>query len=245
MKIFVKQTDSTNKVAKEKAVSGAATETVIWAEQQGAGQGQYGRVFASPVGGLYFSLLLRLGFSPEIIPLITLMAGLACREVLFEQYSLDVRIKWPNDLYIDGKKVGGILCENSFDSANGQTSATVIVGVGLNVNSRLHDFPTELQSLVTTIYEKTLRLSDLEMLLDRLTAKIAALVAQLPTNRDSLLDRWQNYDYLLHKPLRYINGEQTLYGTGLGIAPDGRYRMLDEIGHEHAIIGGQVRPAED
>lgn len=244
MKIYVRQTDSTNRIAKEKVASGIPGGTVIWAETQEGGRGQYGRAFASPRGGLYFSLILQPDLMPETLPLITLITGLACRDVLSEQFEVETRIKWPNDLYLGEKKVAGILCENFFDTRITPTKPTVIIGVGVNINSRLMDFPEELQPLVTTVHEWTGKTIHLEHALDCFVQKITNFVEGLPANTDSLLDRWRMYDYLLNRPLAYINGDQTISGSGLGIAADGRYGILDETGKEHAIIGGQLRPAE-
>ncbi|MGD9948798.1 MAG: biotin--[acetyl-CoA-carboxylase] ligase [Desulfobulbus sp.] len=244
MKNYVQQTDSTNRLAKEKAVSGVPSGTVIWAETQDSGRGQYGRSFASPVGGLYFSLILRPNLHPENLPIITLVTGLACKDVLYEVFEVEAKIKWPNDLYLGEKKVGGILCENFFDNRVIPVQPTVVIGVGININSRLCDFPEELQPLVTTVYERTQKKVNLEQVLDQFILKISEFVDALSSNRDSLLDRWRNYDYLLHKRLIYINGDQTILGSGLGLASDGRYRILDETGNEHTIIGGKLRPAE-
>ena len=244
MKIYLEQTDSTNRIAKEKAASGVPNRTVIWAGHQDAGRGQHGRSFASPAGGLYFSLILRPDFAPEHLPLITLITGLACRDVLFETWGVEAKIKWPNDLYIGKKKVGGILCENSFDTTVSPPQSTVIIGVGVNLNSRLNDFPLELRSLVTTVAEQTQCEMDSEAALDQFVEKIDQYVKGLPANRDSLLDRWQNYDYLMQRPVKYINGDRVVSGTGLGIGLDGRYCIRDEKGLTHSIIGGQLRPRE-
>ncbi len=244
MKIFVEHTESTNLVAKEQGRAGVPDGTVVWTESQHSGRGQYGRVFTSPKGGLYFSLILRPHLGAQDIPLITLVTGLACRDVLHETYAVDLKIKWPNDLYLNGRKVGGILCENSFDTRSTASWPMVVVGVGINVNSRLADFPSELHPILTTMLEETGQSVELEILLDRLQAQICALVDTLPNNRESLLDRWQNYDYLLHRPVKYLNGEQVLLGSGCGIEADGRYTIRDASGLPHTIIGGQLRPAE-
>ena len=75
MRIHLSQTDSTNRVAREEAVAGAASGTVVWADSQVAGKGQYGRCFVSPPGGLYFSLILRPALAPDCLPFITLATG--------------------------------------------------------------------------------------------------------------------------------------------------------------------------
>lgn len=242
MHIHLLQTDSTNRVAREEVLAGAAAGTVVWADSQVDGKGQYGRSFSSPPGGLYFSLILRPELAPERLPLITLATGLACRDVLARMYSLEILLKWPNDLFLHGKKVGGILCENFFDNRRSPSPATVIIGVGINANGSSIDFPEQLHGLVTTIAEWHRARIHLPALLACLVAQIESAVAMLQSESAALLKRWQQYDFLLDKPLRYTNGSKSFIGIGTGIGCDGRYRLVDEHGHEHAIIGGQLRP---
>lgn len=242
MRIHLVQTDSTNRVAREEALAGAVSGTVVWADCQIAGKGQYGRSFASPAGGLYFSLILRPALAPDRVPLITLATGLACREVLARRYNVEATLKWPNDLFVQGKKVGGILCETLFESHLSPAQATVIIGVGINCNGGVADFPEELRSLVTTISQCCQTTIDIASLVDTLVTEIEATVQLLQRESASLLDRWQQYDYLFEQSLRYSNGAESFIGTGKGICGDGRYRLVDAQGREHAIIGGQLRP---
>ncbi|WP_448873100.1 biotin--[acetyl-CoA-carboxylase] ligase [Desulfobulbus propionicus] len=243
MRIHVPQTDSTNRIAKVMGAQGVPSGTVIWAECQSGGKGQYGRSFASPKGGLYFSLLLHPDLSGSDLSLITLAAGLACRDVLSDHCKVETMIKWPNDLYLAGKKVAGILCENFFDTSRTPPVATVIIGVGMNINSSLHDFPVELHALVTTVYEQTKKLSSLESLLVQSVTHIQHVVETLRNDRNAVLNRWQGYDYLFDKPLRYEHGSETVFGTGKGIASDGRYQLVDHCGEMRLVLGGQLRPA--
>lgn len=242
--IHVQHTDSTNRLAKEKAALGAPSGTVIWAGTQASGRGQYGRVFASPLGGLYCSLILRPVLPLENLPLITLLTGLACRDLLAEQLQLEPMIKWPNDIYLGGRKVGGILCENFLDPVTDPPQATVIIGVGINLNSRLSDFPSELQPIVTTVYEHTGTEVVLKDFLALLVAQILFFVESLPSKCASLLDRWQHHDYLLHRSVEYTNGEVVMHGTGIGLAANGCYRIVDQHGNEQSIVGGQLRPRD-
>ena len=103
--------DSTNRVARELALEGCTAGTVVLAGSQSSGRGQYGRLFNSPVGGLYFTLVLVPDLPLNALPLITLATGLACRETIQAVTGLEPLIKWPNDLYLDHRKVAGILCE--------------------------------------------------------------------------------------------------------------------------------------
>jgi len=242
LRIHLSQTDSTNRVAREEAIAGAASGTVVWADSQVAGKGQYGRSFTSPPGGLYFSLILRPALSAESLPLITLATGLACRDALACNYNVDVKLKWPNDLFLRGKKLGGILCETIFASHFLPAQATVIIGVGINCKGGIADFPEELRPLVTTLAEEYYGPLDLHALLEILVAEIHATVLLLPTERSLLLDRWQKHDYLMGQSLRYRNDAESFTGIGKGICDDGRYRLVDAQGCEHAIIGGQLRP---
>lgn len=242
MRIHLQQTDSTNRVAREQAVTGAPSGSVVWADSQVAGKGQHGRSFVSPMGGLYFSLILRPELPPERLPLITLATGLACRDILANHYNLNAQLKWPNDLFLHGKKVGGILCESFFEQQAGPSRATVIIGVGINCNGGPEDFPTALQPLVTTIAQVKQALIEIPLLLERLVEAVEESVLQLGGKISPLLDRWQEHDYLLGQSLRYTHGTEEITGVGKGISHDGRYRLTDDQGREHTIVGGQLRP---
>jgi BirA family biotin operon repressor/biotin-[acetyl-CoA-carboxylase] ligase len=241
MIISYDQIDSTNRVAKEMAAQGRPSGTVVLAATQTAGRGQYGRSFNSPKGGLYFSLLLEPDLPSEILPLITLATGLACRTVLHQTFGLHPLIKWPNDMYLDGKKVAGILCENLFSSPSANSIAKVIIGVGLNVNNRIEDFAPEVQPIITTLFEHLHETVELAPLLTLLTQAITAQVIRLRQDRKGVLDEWQQFDFLYHKPVVHRIEADSLYGVGLGVTQHGLYRILDEHGTEHKVIGGQLR----
>lgn len=240
---YYEKIDSTNRVAKELALQGAAAGSVVQAGQQDAGRGQHGRSFASPPGGLYFTLLLEPDLQPEQLSLVTLAAGVACLEVIAASFALSPQIKWPNDLYLDGKKLAGILCENFFMTEQGRTQARVLVGIGINVNSSLQDFPPELQGTVTSLYEHCQQQTDLQALLAKLIAAITDKVSLLRHNQKMVLDQWQAHDYLQARPLVYNSPTLKLRGTGMGLDMSGRYCFVDEEGREHAVIGGQFRLA--
>lgn len=116
-------------VLHELAREGAATGTAVVAEEQDAGRGSRGRSWSSPRGGLWLSVLARPGMAA--LELLSLRAGLAVAELLASRGAGDrVRVKWPNDLMLDERKVGGILCEARWQ---GDVPAWVVVGLGLNV----------------------------------------------------------------------------------------------------------------
>ncbi|MCP2620067.1 biotin--[acetyl-CoA-carboxylase] ligase [Candidatus Aminicenantes bacterium AC-334-K16] len=137
---------STNDVLRELAEQGEEDGVVVLAEEQTAGRGTKGRSWFSPRGkGLYLSVLLRPERESALFPL---MAGVAVAEAIAEEYSLWVRLRWPNDLIWEAKKLGGILCESSFA---GRKLSYVIIGIGLNLNQLEKDFPVPLRKTAVSL----------------------------------------------------------------------------------------------
>jgi len=138
--IHLPSCSSTNDVLRELAEQGEEEGVVVLAEEQTAGRGTKGRSWFSPRGkGLYLSVLLRPARESALLPL---MAGVAVAEAMAEEYSLKIRVRWPNDLILKTKKLGGILCESSFA---GSQLSYVVIGIGLNLNQEEEDFPPPLR----------------------------------------------------------------------------------------------------
>ncbi|MDR2551480.1 MAG: biotin--[acetyl-CoA-carboxylase] ligase [Desulfobulbus sp.] len=233
--------DSTNRVAKGLIAEGTPNGTIVRAAMQSAGKGQYGRVFESPEGGLYFSLVFEPDLPLDQFPLITLATGLACLRLLKQQFFLSPRIKWPNDIYLAGKKVAGILCENVIKPGPGGPKATVIIGVGMNVNNQVGDFADEIQPLITTLFEHLHRRIDLDVLLTDLTQAIVDQMTRLKRERAAVLAEWQRDDLLKDRTVVYLRDSQSMTGIGLGVTDQGAYRIREDNGREHQVIGGQLR----
>lgn len=143
--------DSSNNEAKRQAESGAEHGLLVIGEQQTAGRGRRGRAWESKKGeGIFMTLLLKPDIEPGSASMLTLVMGLAVRDALETVGKLDARIKWPNDIVCDGKKVCGILTEMSaqIDYIN-----HIVIGVGINVHNT--EFPEEMQHLATSVYQQT------------------------------------------------------------------------------------------
>ncbi len=123
---------STQDAAKALAVRGAAEGTLVIANRQTAGRGRLGRRWSSPAGGLWFSLVLRPAVRPDRVPALPLVAALSWVEVLRAR-GVPAGVKWPNDVWADGKKIAGILTEMSAETDRVQW---VVLGAGVNVNNR-------------------------------------------------------------------------------------------------------------
>lgn len=238
------QADSTNRIAKTLLAERVAAGSVVAAEVQSGGKGQYDREFCSPAGGLYFSLVLRPLLPLALLPMVTLATGVACCAVLTEKSGQKVLLKWPNDLMVQGKKLAGILCETVHATTTEGELPWVVIGVGINVNSNAEDFPPDLRATVTTLFEASQARYCLTALLEELLLAIEAKIAHLGEAPEAVLDDWRRYDYLVDKPVRYLSGERTIIGTGKGLADDGRYIICDRQGIVYNILGGQLRPLD-
>lgn len=141
--------DSTNTVCKTLAQEGAPDGTAIIAARQTAGRGRMGRGFESPEGlGLYLSMLWRPVASPEGLLPLTAMASASVALAIRRVTGADVRIKWPNDLALHGKKLAGILTEVTL---SGSGVDHVVIGLGVNLRQRPEDFSPEVAKLATSL----------------------------------------------------------------------------------------------
>lgn len=141
--------DSTNNRAKQLAASGAAHGTLVVARSQTGGKGRFGRRFHSPeAGGIYMTLLLRPRLPAERAVMITSMTAVAVARAIERLADVQVQIKWVNDLYIQGRKVCGILCEAGMDFESGHLD---YAAVGIGVNTARMAFPPELQDIATSV----------------------------------------------------------------------------------------------
>lgn len=176
---------STNYFAKELLSKNPKNGTVIIAKKQTGGRGQRSNVWISPEGGLYYSCIIN-AKAEEKITLITLACGLAVSDTVNEIASVKSTVKWVNDVLIGGKKVAGILLESRLRA----DKATLIIGIGLNVNSSAKDLPLELQSSSTTLMDETSRQYDIN--------KVAAI---LSNNIEKYLELYSAGNFKLLKSI--------------------------------------------
>lgn len=168
--IYFEELDSTSIYAKAMAKEGASEGTVIIADRQLGGYGRMGRSFHSPKGtGLYMSIILRPCLSPEKTLYITTAAAVAVAQVLCEVASAEFGIKWVNDIYLNGKKVCGILTEAGF-SNNGRLDYAVL-GIGINISLPKEGFPDEIKESATAAFDapinKETRMKLTDMIVDK------------------------------------------------------------------------------
>jgi BirA family biotin operon repressor/biotin-[acetyl-CoA-carboxylase] ligase len=209
-RLHLRETASTNAVARELAAAGAPHGTLVTAGAQTAGRGRQGRAWASPRGALLLSLLIR---DPD--PLLSLRAGLAVADVA----GPDARVKWPNDVLVAGRKVAGVLVEGR------PAERWAVLGIGVNAAVEPGDLPPELRASAGTLGLAP------ERVLPRL---LAALEVRLADERP--LDALRERDALLGERVVWAGGE----GTGAGIASSGGLRVRLADGAETVLDAGEV-----
>src|SRR5258707_2308823 len=230
------KTDSTNRVAMELGYGEEPEGAVVLAEEQTSGRGRAGRSWHSERGaGLYVTLLLRPKLSPVQAPLLTMLAGLSAHTAVLAQTGLSAELKWPNDLLLNGKKLGGILTEMH---AEPNAVRFVIVGIGINVSQE--KFPGELAATATSLRKETGRLhSRLEILVK--------LLSQFETDYNRFLREGAGYvvqrfelvsSFANGKRVKVDTGRETFVGTTEGLSTEGVLMGKKEDGGSVTGIAG-------
>ena len=187
------------------------------------------------------SIIMRPDLQPEKLPLLTLAAGTACAVAVEELTGVPVRLKWPNDLYINDFKIGGILTEAGPYSAADHKISFVVVGIGVNINTRPEDFPPELQNTVTSLYAVRQTKFDLDLMLAAIIRQLYDQVSVIRIDAAPLLSSWRKRDYLLGKRIAWRDlGGGILQGYGHGLRADGCYQLQTPDGTVHPILAGDL-----
>lgn len=235
---YYAETDSTNTRAKKFGDEGAPHGTLVVTEKQTDGRGRRGRAWESPENcSIYMSLLLRPKIQPVQAPMLTIVMAYTVARALRKSTGLDVQIKWPNDIILNGKKIVGILTEMSTEIEH---INYVVIGVGINVN--IERFPEELADKATSLQIETGQ-----------KLRRALIAAGILAEFESCYE-----EFLQHKNLEYLRkaynemlvncgrevcilGAQESYkAQALGIDENGELLVRREDGAEEAVYAGEV-----
>ena len=233
--------DSTNRVGLDLGHAGEPEGAVILAEEQTAGRGRAGRNWHSErAAGIYVTVLLRPKLAPVQAPLLTILAGLAARSAIEAQTGVAIDLKWPNDLMVQGKKVGGVLTEMHAEPAQVRF---VIVGMGINVNQE--KFVGELASVATSLRAASgKQQSRLELLVRLLREFENDYNRFLREGAASVVERFAAVSsYAQGKRVRVSNGRETFTGTTAGMGPEGLLHVKRDDGQVVPVIAGDVTEA--
>ena len=230
--------ESTNIEANRLARENAPEGTLIVANAQTKGRGRIGRSWASPPGsGLYLSIILRPDCPPNRFPRLTLTAGVAVASAI-QQTGIKPQLKWPNDILIADRKVGGILAEAVFDR---RRIDFAILGIGINVNTECDELPVSVRSLATSLRlslgKPLSRIDLLQTLLHLLEPWYESFCAG---NFETILDAWCEFDNTLGRVVDVFLPERRLVGIAEALEPDGTLLVRDKRGCVHKIVAGDV-----
>lgn len=171
--------------------------------------------------------------------LFTLWMGINICECINSLCQVSCKVKWPNDLHIDGKKVAGILTEARMET---DLVRDVILGIGLNVNSDGEDWPEELQATATSLRQATNRSFDLSRIVSTVSGRIAIAFKQLQDgeHRSLLKDKWPNFDTLYGKTITLLQGKSEITGRASGIDASGALIIERDDGTRYLARAGEV-----
>jgi len=235
--IYLDEVDSTNTRAKLEAEKGAPGWTLITADRQTGGKGRRGRSFTSPAGvGIFMTLILKPEFLPAKASMLTLISGMAVCRGIREITNLEVMIKWPNDIVVNGRKICGILTEMSSEM---EAVNYIVTGIGINVNNE--EFPSDIADKATSIKletKKTFRRSDI----------IASVIKHLKgyydiflktTDLSLLKDEYNSLMINAGKKVFVMQGDKDYEAVAKSIDNDGEL-IIERDGQISRVMSGEV-----
>jgi BirA family biotin operon repressor/biotin-[acetyl-CoA-carboxylase] ligase len=219
---------STQEKGREYLASGHGAGTVIVAAGQTDGRGRRGRSWYSPEGGLYMTALLRPVGEVGLVPL---MGGVAVAETIRAMTNIDAALKWPNDVLIGGRKVGGVLAESGW--AVGKMNH-VLLGVGVNLNNPSPDWLPE----ATSLSEELGWFVDVDSFLDVLLDTLDRFIPYLESRPELILSSWREMSQTIGRMVEVTDEDGVLVsGLAMGVDPDGAL-LVDCGGTTRRVVTG-------
>jgi BirA family biotin operon repressor/biotin-[acetyl-CoA-carboxylase] ligase len=235
---FFDVVESTNTEAKRLAREGAPEGTLVVAGGQTKGRGRLGRTWVSPSGsGLYLSIVLRPTFSVDRLSRLTLTAGVAVASAIRES-GITPQLKWPNDILIAGRKVGGILTEALFDKRQIEYA---VLGIGINVNTEEEAFPASIRNLASSLQLSLGKAVSRNDLLQTLLCQFEQWYESLNTGPfETILETWSEFDTTLGRLVEVFLPERRVVGVAEALQSDGALLVRDKRDGLHRIVAGDV-----
>jgi len=232
---FFSEIDSTNEEIKRNLAENLPEGAVVIADHQTHGRGRQGRSWHSEYGsGLYLSTLLKPDLPLEDLASLTLMAGIATISAIPQQTS--AKLKWPNDILMNGKKIAGILCECI---AKPGAYPAVIVGIGINLNHTR--FPENIQDIATSLKLETGKDVDRTQLALSLLQNLDSEYEEfLQGKMDNLVRKWTEHSDMFGKTVTVSQKGKKQTGTAIGLNPQGKLILQTPDGKQHLLDSGEL-----
>lgn len=242
--IYFRETDSTNKQARLLASQGYPEGTAVVAEMQTEGRGRRGRSWFSPASqGIYMSLILRPALPLKEISRVSLVAALAAAETLQEDLGLPARIKWPNDVLVNDRKIAGILSEAVTDM---DSVEYIVTGIGININNSGNEFPNDFRTLATSAYAEDGCRGSRVKVLQGLWMRFEQYYRQLLEGHFAdTLERLKSMSNVIGQQVKLDAVNGMLTGRAVDIDENGCLLVRDELGTIHAVMSGEISLLKD
>jgi BirA family biotin operon repressor/biotin-[acetyl-CoA-carboxylase] ligase len=242
--VLLERVDSTNDLAMDLALRGRPHGAVVVADSQSRGRGRLGRRWASPAGvNIYMSVILRPEIQPKDATLLTVASSVACASAVRKLTGLNAGIKWPNDIVVSRRKLGGILLEMRSEP---DRVVFAVVGIGMNVNIRSGGFPPDVRPVATSILMETGRRLKRPLLiagiLDELDGELKALKGE---GSAPLLNKWRSLSVTIGKRVRVETAREIFTGLALDIDEEGLLVVKAVDGGLRTVSSGDLTMLRD
>jgi BirA family biotin operon repressor/biotin-[acetyl-CoA-carboxylase] ligase len=239
-RIELESCGSTNDEAARLARAGASRGTVVIAERQTSGRGRDGRVWESPPGGLYLSIVLRPPLAIAAVPPMTLAIGIAVCEAA-RAFGAHSELKWPNDVLVDGRKLAGVLVETQ---SQGNRLESVVVGIGINLHGRNGTLPDTVRDRAITLEEAAGNGAiDREQFIERLLADVERWIERyVAVGLEAVIPAWQERmaHGLVARATPHTGVGGRIEGVVQGLDEEGALLLCDDDGQVHKVHSGDV-----
>ena len=228
--------DSTNTRAKQMAREGAPHGTVLVAGHQTGGRGRMGRTFQSPAGeGMYLSVILRPGCTPDRLMHLTCAAGVAACDAVEQVCGIRPQVKWINDLVLGNRKLGGILAEMSFDQG---VVDYAVIGIGLNCLQTA--FPEPIADIATSLTLHTGKSISPALMAGAMIDALWRMSQNLLTEKEAIMARYKENCITLGKSVQVLREDRVLPAKALDLDSDGGLLVEYPDGRRQVVSSGEV-----
>lgn len=233
--IVLDETESTNSIAKALAAEGASHGTVVTAESQTMGRGRLGRRFESPKGtGLYMSVIVRPSFDIAFAPMITSAAAVSAAESVEKLCGEYTAVKWVNDLYMNSRKICGILTEAAINSKGSLDYA--VIGIGINVGKT--EFPSELRDIASSIEAETGKIINRNILCGEILGRLEYYLENIEEKRH--ISEYRRREMLTGNHITANTGGREVEGYAIGINENANLLLKLSDGSEMVLASGEA-----
>ncbi len=226
---YFPETGSTMELARKLAREGCPSFTVVTADIQTRGRGRLDRLWQSEEGGLYLTVVTRPLLTPDACHQVIFIASWTVAYLLSKMYGIDARLKWPNDVLVQGKKIAGMLSEMA---AEAEKVLYVNIGIGINMNNSVSGVSPPAISVKKILGREVSRHDFLAKFLDALEERMDK------EDFSGFLPRWKHLSDTLHRPVRIVTLKETIEGIAEDIDTDGALIIRQKNGKSRRIVYG-------